>query len=94
MARKKKKLLKNREAKKEWVEFLLGRHKAEILRFCAKKQWFYQAEATFALGWRVRLTQYYLQNLVKHRFLTRVSTPYYTYYQINLAQFSKLTGLL
>ena len=72
------------------LEYLVGKRKTQLIRYCLNKKSFYQAEAAFALHWHISTTQYYLRNFVKYGLLTSNPTSYKTYYQINHNGFPKL----
>ena len=72
------------------LDYLLGEHKSELVKYCLRKKIFYQAEAAKDLGWRITLVQYHLRQFVKHKLLILKPTSYRTYYQLNKAGFPNI----
>lgn len=64
-------------------EFLLGKKKAQFLRYADEKKRFYQAQAASDLGWSIGAVQYYCRGFTKHHFLKIKPSHYHTYYEFN-----------
>lgn len=72
------------------LEYLLGHHKSELIKFCLKHKIFYQREVMKELGWTYGTTQYHLRQFVKHGLLTEIQTSTKTYYKINKVGFPRM----
>ena len=65
------------------LNYLVGKDKAKLIRYCKRKCRFYQAEAAFDLGWSKGAAQFHLKNFVKFGLLQLIPTSYKTYYEYN-----------
>ena len=70
--------------------YLVGKRKAQLIRYTFSQKVFYQAQAAHDLHWNISTTQYHLKNFVKHHLLISNPTSYKTYYQLNPRGFPKL----
>lgn len=77
-------------AKNDPLDYLVGEHKARLIRYCLKNPSFYQAQAASDLHWNISTAQYHLENFVKHHLLTRQPTSYRTYYHFNPHELKKI----